>query len=119
MNNKVSIFVAVILSVVVTSIFFIVLESNDSDNEIIPFESNETKISNLEFSPSSEIKKINSEMELKEIISTSSNNQNFFVEPRMIRTAIFEESMVMDSVQSLPTPSAMTENSKKIGRAHV
>ena len=112
MNNKVSIFVAVILSVVVTSIFFIVLESNDSDNEITPFESNETKISNSEFSPSSEIKKINSEMELKEIISTSSNNQNFFVEPRMIRTAIFEESMVMDSVQSLPTPSAMTENSK-------
>ena len=112
MNNKVSIFVAVILSVVVTSIFFIVLESNDSDNEITPFELNETKISNSEFSPSSEIKKINSEMELKEIISTSSNNQNFFVEPRMIRTAIFEESMVMDSVQSLPTPSAMTENSK-------
>ncbi|MGY5142534.1 MAG: beta-propeller domain-containing protein [Nitrosopumilus sp.] len=112
MNNKVSIFVAVILSVVVTSIFFIVLESNDSDNEITPFESNETKISNSEFSPSSEIKKINSEMELKEIISTSSKNQNFFVEPRMIRTAIFEESMVMDSVQSLPTPSAMTENSK-------
>lgn len=112
MNNKVSIFVAVILSVVVTSIFFIVLESNDSDNEIIPFESNETKISNLEFSPSSEIKKINSEMELKEIISTSSKNQNFFVEPRMIRTAIFDESMAMDSVQSLPTPSAMTENSK-------
>ncbi len=112
MNNKVSIFVAVILSVVVTSIFFIVLESNDSDNEIIPFESNETKISNLEFSPSSEIKKINSEMELKEIISTSSKNQNFFVEPRMFRTAIFDESMAMDSVQSLPTPSAMTENSK-------
>ena len=112
MNNKVSIFVAVILSVVVTSIFFIVLESNDSDNEIIPFESNETKISNLEFSPSSEIKKINSEMELKEIISTSSKNQNFFVEPRMFRTAIFDESMAMDSVQSLPIPSAMTENSK-------
>ena len=118
MNNKVSIFVAVILSVVVTSIFFIVLESNDSGNEITPFESNETKISNSEFSPSSEIKKINSEMELKEIISTSSNNQNFFVEPRMIRTAIFEESMVMDSVQSLPTPSAMTENSKIQGNEY-